>query len=320
MTASPARLPAHVYRRRRIVALALVALLVTLVVVVLSGTGGQAADAPSTARDAPSGPQPVQLPRGGRTVIPDHRVVAYYGAPQDEELGALGIGTPDQAARRLAAQARRYARRSRPVLPALELITSLATADPGADGRHRLRQEPAVIDRYLRAARRHKMLLLLDIQGGRSDFFAEVQSLRPWLEQPDVGLALDPEWRVSGTDLPGRVIGSVSAREINAVSAWLAEIVRERDLPQKVLVVHQFTFDMVRDRERLKLRPELAIVLNADGFGGQAVKRAKYRDFTRARARGFHDGFKLFYREDTDLMRPREVLRLKPSPDLVVYE
>jgi hypothetical protein len=76
----------------------------------------------------------------------------------------------------------------------------------------------------------------------------------------------------------------------------------------------------VRDRERLKLRPELAIVLNADGFGGQAVKRAKYRDFTRARARGFHDGFKLFYREDVNLMSPGAVLELRPPPDLVVYE
>ena len=51
-------------------------------------------------------PEPPELPRGGRSVLPEHRVVGFYGAPQATELGALGIGTPDQAAR-AAASARR---------------------------------------------------------------------------------------------------------------------------------------------------------------------------------------------------------------------
>src|SRR5918992_823632 len=41
---------------------------------------------------------PPQLPRGGRQVLPDFRVVAFYGAPQDPELGTLGIGSPTDAA------------------------------------------------------------------------------------------------------------------------------------------------------------------------------------------------------------------------------
>ena len=115
------------------------------------------------------------------------------------------------------------------------------------------------------------------------------------------------------------MIGSVEAREVNATSAWLAQLVKEHDLPEKLFLIHQFTDDMVDDTQ-LQERPGLAMVLNADGFGGQAIKKAKYRAFTRSPRDFLHKGFKLFYREDTDLMTPREVLRLRPPPDVVIYE
>jgi hypothetical protein len=266
----------------------------------------------------PTPTPPPELPRGGRELLPTHRIVAYYGAPQADALGALGIGSPDSAARRLTRQARSYQRKTRPVLPALELIAVIANADPGEDGMYRTRQPNAVIRRYLRAARRHKMLLVLDIQPGRSDFFTETVRLRRWLKEPDVGLAIDPEWHVAAPQVPGQVIGSVGSREVNATSAWLEQLVARRDLPQKLFIVHQFTNDMVDDAQ-LKRRARLAMVLNADGFGTAPLKVAKYRAFTRA-APKFHQGFKLFYEEDVGMMKPRRVLRLRPPPDVVVYE
>jgi hypothetical protein len=312
--------PSHVYRRRRAAAAGV------LLLVLMTAAGGVAAisdDSPSensAARaQAPTPtPAPPELPRGGRRILPDFRVVAFYGAPQSDELGALGIGTPDQAARRLERQARPYARKTRPVLPALELIAVIANAHPGDDGLYRTRQTDAVIRRYLRAARRHKALLLLDLQPGRADFFTETVRLEKWLREPDVGLALDPEWRVQPGQVPGNVIGHVAAREVNATSAWLDQLVRRRNLPRKLFVIHQFTDDMVDDRA-LKLRSGLDMVLNVDGFGGRAVKIAKYRAFTAAAPR-FHQGFKLFYKEDVGLMSPGAVLRMGPPPDLVVYE
>ena len=80
------------------------------------------------------------------------------------------------------------------------------------------------------------------------------------------------------------MIGSVEAREVNATSAWLAQIVKEGDLPEKLFLIHQFTDEMVDDT-RLQERPGLSMVLNADGFGGPAIKEAKYHDFTRSPAR-----------------------------------
>src|SRR5215213_7391548 len=305
-----------VYVRRRLIAAgALLLVLIAIAAVAGAFSGGDEPDARAEQRQVPP---PPELPGGGRRVLPDHRVVAYYGAPQSRELGALGIGTPDSAAERLSRQARAYERKRRPVLPALELITVIANADPGDDGKYRSRQSNAVIRRYLRAARRHEMLLLLDIQPGRSDFFTETTRLERWLRKPDVGLALDPEWHVGDGQVPGQVIGHVDAREVNATSAWLAQLVGRNRLPQKLFVVHQFTDDMVDDTQ-LKQRRELAMVLNADGFGTRPVKVSKYHAFTRA-AKTFHQGFKLFYEEDVGLMSPRQVLRLRPSPDVVVYE
>jgi len=306
--------------RRRVVAgtVATVLAVASATAGALIGAGGDRALPASQAEEPAAAPAPVELPRGGRDIFPRHRVVAYYGAPQDEELGALGIGTPASAARRLERQAKAYARPDRPVLPALELIAVIANADAGQDGLYRARQTDAVIGRYLKAARRAKALLLLDIQPGASDFFTEATRLERWLREPDVGLALDPEWRVSAGQVPGQVIGRVDSREVNAVTAWLAQLTRERDLPEKLVVVHQFTDDMVDDTT-LKARDGLQIVLNADGFGTRPVKKSKYDAFTR-RAPGFEPGLKLFYKEDVGLMTPRQVLALRPPPDFVVYE
>ncbi len=308
--------PQHVYLRRRLTVLAGL-LGVVVAAALLLGNGGDDGKAERAATDAQE-PKPPELPRGGVSVLPEYRVVAFYGAPQSRELGALGIGTPDVATRRLVRHARRFGRRDRPELPALELIAVIANAHPGDDGMYRARQPDKVIRQYLRAARKAKALLLLDIQPGRSDFFTETTRLKKWLKEPDVGLALDPEWRVTEGEVPGQVIGQVSSREVNATSAWLDQLVEESDLPEKLFVIHQFTDDMV-DHTTLKHRERLATVLNVDGFGEQGIKEAKYRRFARE-AREFHPGFKLFFEEDTNLMTPRQVMRMRPRPDLIVYE
>jgi hypothetical protein len=312
-----------VYRRRRLGALAVVAV-VSLFAGVAVGAGGgdgadgTGADATNAAAKQATPPKPPELPLGGRTIFPNFRVVAYYGAPQNHELGALGIGSPDAAGRRLRKQAAPYARKTRPVMLAFELIATVANADAGEDGLYRTRQSDAVIRRYLRAARRAKALLVLDIQPGHADFMDEVRHLDRWLREPDVGLALDPEWHTPGAQ-PGTVIGSVTASTVNDVSAHLAKIVRDGNLPEKLFVVHQFTPNMIRGKAQVVQRPGLATTMNVDGFGDRANKVAKYREFTHDGTH-FRRGFKLFYEEDSGLMRPRSVVALQPPPDLVVYE
>ena len=305
----------RVYRRRRLVAGGAAGLFVVLVLAVglLLGAGGD------DEHEANPVPRPAELPRGGRTILPGKRVVAFYGAPQDRELGILGIGSPRQAAGKLERQARPYARRGRPVLPAFELIAAIVTGEAGDGGDHSMRQEPATIRRYLHAARAHRMLLLLDIQPGYAPFLQEAQALEEFLKEPDVSLALDPEWSMDPPQLPGMYIGSTDAATINEVSRYLSGVVRKYDLPQKLLVVHRFTGDMIEAEHDLERHPGVALVVNVDGFGDQPNKISKYNEFTKDLRRRYN-GFKLFYEEDENLMKPNQVLRLRPQPDLVVYE
>src|SRR4051794_8225653 len=300
-------------RRAALVAVAVVA--ATAGALAAGGTREhRPADVPRAAAHVVPAPT---LPRGGRRLFPHFRVVAFYGAPQDPELGTLGIGTAAQAGRRLAVVARAYRPLGRPVLPAVELLAVVANHDPGRDGLYSVRQRPAVIARYLQAARRAKALLVLDIQPGHRGFWEEAHALRRWLREPDVSLALDPEWHTPGA-VPGKVIGSVDAREVNAISFWLDGMVRRLGLPQKLLLVHRFTEGMIAGR--LKHRRDVAVTVNVDGFGERAIKRVKYERFARGLDRGFRHGFKLFFKEDTGLFTPGAVGALRPRPDVVVYE
>ena len=85
-------------------------------------------------------------------------------------------------------------------------------------------------------------------------------------------------------ELPGQQIGSTDAATVNEVSAYLSRIVRRGRLPQKLLVVHRFTEDMIENEGELRRHPGVALVVNVDGFGDRPNKIAKYRSFTRGRA------------------------------------
>ena len=182
-----------------------------------------------------------------------------------------------------------------------------------------------MIERYLKLARSAGAILLLDIQPGQADFMDEVERLEPFLSEPDVSLALDPEWNLGPIDgIPGETFGSMDAEEVNEISEYLQGLVDEGDLPQKLLVVHQFTDGMITNKQDLLTRPDVAVVLNVDGVGDPPNKVAKYDELgpngPLPPPPGFPAGFKLFYEEDIDLMQPQEVLRLRPQPDFVVYE
>jgi hypothetical protein len=258
------------------------------------------------------------LPRGDRKLLPKWRVVAYYGGANGPALGVLGSGSPDAVWPRLAREAARWSSPGHPVLPAYELIAVVANAGPGPDGRYRSRESSRNIQRYLDSARRHKALLVLDIQPGRSDFPTEARRLERWLVEPDVALAIDPEWRMGPGEVPGQKIGSVAAAEVNAVSAWLDTLTARHKLPQKLLLVHQFTTNMIKSKPAVRARPNLAIVFNMDGFGHQAAKLAKYRML--AADRRFALGFKLFYRQDIDLFTASELLAVRPPPTVLEYQ
>ena len=276
--------------------------------------------APSTAPgDTGSPAVPATLPGGRSTVFGGgHFLVAYYGTAGTPALGVLGKGSPAQMQRQLAKAGRPFARAGRPVQLVYELIVSIADSSPGPDGDYSHDLSRAQVEPYLRAAHRHGALLLLDIQTGHSDFLTIAKRWRWALRDPWVGLALDPEWRMSGHDVPGRVIGHVDAAEVNRTSAWLADLVARRHLPQKLFVLHQFRTAMIRHIDRIRHRPGLAMVQHVDGFGTPGEKRTTFHAVVRPKR--FVLGFKLFYQVDIRRMSAREVFGLRPAVRFVSFQ
>jgi hypothetical protein len=276
--------------------------------------------APTTTTSNPPPPPPPapELPLGGRTVFPKYRVVAYYGTAGAPALGVLGQGSPEQAADAVDQAARPFATPDRTVQPAMEFIATVADRSPGPDGSYSHDVAAAQVQRYLDAARRHHQMFILDIQPGHTDFLSAVQPWRSLLSQPDVGLALDAEWRMDAGQVPGTAIGHVDAGEVNQVLAWLADLTRGGNLPQKVVVLHMFRASMVTGLASVADHPELALVQHLDGFGGVPTKMGIYHAI--AAPQRFHMGFKLFYTQDHPLLGPPDVLAMRPQPEFVSYQ
>jgi hypothetical protein len=279
------------------------------------GAAPAALPATTVAVTTTTAPPPPELPRGGRQLFPRYRVVGFYGM---QNLDVLGAGPPDLVARRLLRVARPYARPGRPVMPMFELIATIAHPVPTPSGLYRTHQEDAIVRSFLEAVRRIDGVLVLDVQPGRDDFLSSVRHWEPYLRQPDVGIALDPEFSMGPGQVPGRHLGRTNAAAINRASAYVAGIVRRHRLPQKLFIIHQFHDSMIRDKARIAIRPGLAMTWNADGFGARSAKLDDYRSYTRDRR--FHPGLKLFYENDVDLMSPREVMKLKPPPRVINYQ
>lgn len=209
-------------------------------------------------------------------------------------------------------------------LPVLELIAVVVQQHPGRDGRFRVRVADDVIADHLAAARRHRGLLLLNVQPGRSSFDEEVAVLDRWLREPEVGLALDPEWAVGPRQVPGRVFGHTTGVELDRVVERVSRIVQQYDLPEKALVVHQLAPKIVTGWQQVRERPGVVVIKSVDGIGTFAQKTATWKRLTRPLPETVHPGFKLFYSEDSvngsALMTPSQVLGLRPTPEYVLYE
>lgn len=245
-------------------------------------------------------------------------IVAFYGHAKTPVLGILGEGTPAEALAGLLAQAAPYQSGHRPVVPAFELIATLVTATPGEDGLYRARTDASLIEPYLDEIRTVSGYLILDLQPGRGDLEDEARYYEDLLLNPEVGLALDPEWKIGPDESPKGHIGTIDAAEINRVSEYLSALVLANRLPDKILVVHRFRPDMITNPDRVASPPGVIIVFQADGEGSPEAKVGDYDTLLPAR---FGRGFKVFYDEDHPALSPEAVMGLlNPAPDYLSYQ
>jgi hypothetical protein len=255
-----------------------------------------------------------------RSFLDSHLLVTWYGNPNSSRMGILGQATGEERAAALRAQADAYRDlTSRDVVPAYHLVAVVAQADAGRDGMYRGRESSATIETLLAEARAHGFHLILDIQPGRAPIGPELEHLRPYLKEPDVHLGLDPEWAMTDSQLPGQQIGQLPARDINAALDFLEDLIKEHQLPPKVLLLYQFTLGMLPDKENIRSSDSVDVVLVMDGIGNQALKRSSW-DGVMRQGQLPYAGFKLFYKQDTNLFSPEEVLALEPKPVVISYQ
>lgn len=264
-----------------------------------------------------------ELPGGGQTVFPGRRMVALYGHPSGGSLGVLGeqgMGETITRAGETAAQYQPYS--SEPVVPALEIITTVASSGPGADGDYS--EETAAEDLlpWIEAAGEAGIYVVLDLQPGYSTFLNQALRYEELLKYPHVGLALDAEWRLAPGQRHLEQIGSVDAAEINEVSAWLADLTRENVLPQKLFMLHQFNLSMIRNRDQLNVsHSELAVSLHADGHGTPGQKLDTWNALRDGLQPEIWPGWKNFYDEDTPTLTPEQTFtQIEPKPWFISYQ
>ena len=267
-----------------------------------------------------------ELPGGGLVMFdsaaePGRRLVAAYGHPSTSALGVLGEQDPHDGLERLRSIAEGYGADGSTVVPAFEVIATVASASAGKDGDYSGVTARDVIRPWIEAAAAGGAYVVLDLQPGRSDFLSQAKIYEEFLRQPHVGLALDPEWRLKPDQVHLAQVGTVDAAEINRVVEWLAGIVRAEALPQKLLVLHQFRFSMITNRAQIRTPPELAVVIHMDGQGRPAVKHDTWNALTARRDAGrFFWGWKNFYDEDSPMATADQVLALSPVPVFVSFQ
>jgi tetrahydromethanopterin S-methyltransferase subunit G len=291
--------------------------------------------ADSTAKAPPAGKHPgfavekgwyPKMPafRDG-AILPCNRVVVYYGNPASKKMGALGEYPRDEMLARLTRQVAQWkeADPNTPVIPGLHLIAVVAQGDPGPSGKYRTQVRDAVVDSIHKMAQSVGGVLFVDVQVGQDDIRNIMPRFDTILRQPDVHFAVDPEFYMRGGVKPGAKIGTMYAADINWVMDRLTRIVRENNLPPKMLIIHRFTRGMVPDVQNVRLRPEVQLVLHMDGWGAPWLKYDSYRDYVVAHPAQF-TGWKNFYHNDTKkgdpLTSPRDLLQLWPEPLYIQYQ
>ncbi|MFD2245215.1 hypothetical protein [Pontibacter ruber] len=267
-------------------------------------------------------PGPAALPGA---ILPNKRILAFYGNPLSKRMGILGELSPEKMLQKLDEEVARWSKADpqTPVQPALHAIVVTAQGKPGRGNKYRLRMTDKMIDNVLEMAKKRDAIVFLDVQVGQSTLQEELPRLVSYLKLPNVHLGVDAEFAMKEGEVPGKKVGSFDAEDLNYASGLLADLVKEHQLPPKIFVVHRFTQRMITNYRNIALRPEVQVVMHMDGWGHPALKKDTYRRYIQREPVQF-TGFKLFYKNDLRnsprLMTPDEILNLDPRPLYIQYQ
>jgi len=260
-------------------------------------------------------------------------IVAYYGRPHVKTMGILGeypIATIVQKVKVRAKQYEKALGSGQHVTPGFDLIYEMATASPGKNGKYVITLSEKKLMEYIHTAQKNGLVLFIDVQLGKKSPAQAVKPLLKYLKYDNVHIAVDPEFSVDNLSVrPGKKIGSITGSQINAVQDLISSYVQKNHLPDKILMVHMFTGNMVKDKKAIRYTKKVHLVMHLDGHGSPALKIKIYNGlYTEARAAKVVGGFKVFLKADHPVMTPRQVLGLEPigkkrvrdMPKLITYQ
>ena len=262
-------------------------------------------------------------------ILPDNRLLLYYGFPQVDTMGILGEYEPEEIVTLINQQREEYeavTTDGRPWLTGFELIGSVAQGDPQPDNTYVADTDGRWLDLYTIFSHENNMQLVIDVQMGRKKPHEDYEGLERWIRYPHVHLAIDPEFHLENPDdgVPGIDLGWIHADDVTRAQNWLVGLSDKYGLPRKILMVHQFHEIMIREKEKVQPVDGVDLVINFDGWGTPHNKREGYR-LIISREPIQYNGFKIFYRQDivpegSTLITPAEVMEFDPVPDLLNYQ
>ena len=258
-------------------------------------------------------------------ILPFNRIIAYYGNLYSKRMGILGKLPKEEMLQQLKAEVASWQAADTliPAIPALHYICVTAQEKPGKGGKYRLRMPFSQIDTVLSWAKEINALTFLDVQIGHSTAKAETIELVEYLKMPNVHYGIDPEFSMQNGNRPGTRIGGFHANDINEVIDILADLVKKNNIPPKILILHRFTQNMIRDYKSIKIVPEVQVVMDMDGFGAKALKRNTWQRYIYREPVQF-TGFKIFYYNDSkgsnEPYTPQELLLFTPKPIYIQYQ
>ncbi|MGE5334566.1 MAG: hypothetical protein ACM3N4_07695 [Nitrososphaerota archaeon] len=194
--------------------------------------------------------------------------------------------------------------------------------------------DDATLQAYIDFCQKHDLLLFFDLQLGVQPVAEAVNTylLKYLTKYPFVELALDTEFHFPNTPQGYAMaqgypccLGWMDATEVNWTIDKLAQISLQNHLPRKVLVVHQWNAAVLTNKDKIKINPDVSVVLQSDGFGSTSDKLFDYQVFVQQNMVQY-GGYKLFFQYpgagagDNPLQTPEQVMAIFPQPLFISYE
>ena len=290
---------------------------------VVDNSGGVATQTSAQAATATNTPTPTPTPTPPpRSILAENQIVAYYGNPISPIMGILGeFDDPEELVRRLEAQAARYqaVNREKKVVPALHLVYAVAQEGAGRDGKYLYHMPDETVEEYIDLTRKHNMLFFIDLQNGRADPVEEAALVQKWMRHEHVHLVVDPEFTMAPGERPGVDLGAMDGEVVNRIQDLLQQTAIEAKVSNKILVVHQFQYSMITNKDAIKDLDRVDVVICLDGWGTPSVKREKWEAIAVGQ-KNEHISIKLFYRWDKPLLTEAEIEALTPRPHIIIYQ